>query len=92
MLDGHTLVHVLNKSDAPDALPIEQFARLADGLPDIIIPFDEEFAQWSLMGMTQRNAQGKVDVGLEPLIAKISGIAPSPQASSRSILSKLFRK
>jgi len=92
MLDGYTLVHVLNKSDAPDALPTDQFARLADGAPDIIIPFDAEFAQWSLMGMTQRSAPGLVDVGLEPLIAKISGIASSPRASSRSIFSKLFRK
>ena len=92
MLDGYTLVHVLNKSGAPDALPIEQFSQLADGTPDIVIPFDEEFARWSLMGMTQPNAQGSVEASLEPLIARISGITRTPKASSRSIFARLFRK
>lgn len=92
MLDGHTLVHVLNKSDAPDALPLDQFARLADGMPDIIIPVDEEFAKSSLMGMTRRNAPGIVDIGLEPLISTVSGIARSSKVSSGSLFSRLFRK
>jgi len=92
MLDGYTLVHVLNKSGAPDALPIEQFSQLADGTPDIVIPFDEEFARWSLMGMTQPNAQGSVEASLEPLLARISGITRTPKASSRSIFTRLFRK
>ena len=92
MLDGYTLVHVLNKIGAPGALPIEQFSQLADGAPDIVIPFDEEFARYSVMGMAQQNSGGVVELSLEPLIAKISGISRSPKGASSSIFKRLFRK
>lgn len=92
MLQGVTLVHVLNRSDQPDALPLEQFARMAGGMPDITIPYSREVAEASVLGASASQGFQTLDAALEPLIEMISG-GTRPQASrGRSLLDRVLKR
>lgn len=92
VLNGVTLVHVLNRFDMPDALPVDQFAKLAGGMPDICIPYHRDTAGASLMGMAQAGGYSQLDAGLESLVSMISGTTRAAVQTPRSMLARLLRR
>ena len=92
MLPGVTLVHVLNRFDQPDALPLEQFAQLAGGAPDITIPYCRDVAEASVLGLSAAQGFATLDTALEPLVEMISGTMRTRQARRQSLLDRLLRR
>ena len=92
VLNGVTLVHVLNRFDMPDALPVDQFARLAGGMPDICIPYHRDTAGASLMGMSASGGYSQLDAGLESLVSMISGTTRVAAQTPRTMLARLLRR
>lgn len=82
-----TTLHILNKSDAPGALPIEEFARAAGQAPDALIPYDRDVATVSNLGVRRlEECQGFLRA-LGPALRHISG---EPVEEGRSLLERLF--
>jgi pilus assembly protein CpaE len=92
ILNGVTLVHVVNRFDLPDALPLDQFAKLAGGMPDLCIPYSKQVAEASVLGAAGDEGFEHLDAGLEPLIAMISGTARTRQTGRASLLDRLLRR
>ena len=92
MLQGVTLVHVLNRCDQPDALPLEQFAQLAGGMPDITIPYSREVAEASVLGLSGGQGFAALDTALEPLVEMISGSTRARPYRARSLLDRVLRR
>lgn len=90
--NGVTLVHVLNRFDQPDALPMDQFARLAGTLPDISIPYSRGVAEASLLGLSGREGFEEMDRALEPLVAMIAGSSGVQGDDNRSWLDRILRR
>ncbi len=92
VVSGVTLVHVLNRSDQPDALPLDQFARLAGAMPDITIPYSRRMAESSLLGLSGNDGFEDIDGALGPLVAMIAGSAATPGFERRSWLDRIMRR
>ena len=92
VLNGVTLVHVMNRFDTPEALPLAEFAKLAGAMPDICIPYHREVAEASLIGMRHSDGHSALDAGLEPLVAMISGTTRKQAGKQRTLLDKLLRR
>ena len=90
--NGVTLVHVINRFDQLDALPMDQFARLAGGLPDINIPYSRGMAEASLLGLSGREGFEEMDRALEPLVAMIAGISGVYAGDNRSWFDRILRR
>ena len=88
---GITLIHVLNRCDQPDAMPLDQFARLAGGAPDIIIPYSRRMAEASQLGLSGREGFEDIDKALAPLVAMVAGSAGGP-GEQRSWLDRILRR
>ena len=87
-----SIVHILNKSNTPDALPEDQFIRIAGAEPGIVIPYDAGFARASLMGMMREEGLEFLDEALQPLVSMISGTQGVRRAPAASFLRKLLRR
>lgn len=85
----HTTMHVLNKSDAPNNLPIEEFVRAAGGPPDMTIRADRDVANVANLGVRRlEECQGFLRA-LGPALQNISG---EPIEDDRSIIERLFNR
>lgn len=82
-----TTLHILNKSDAPGTLPVEEFARAAGQAPDVLIPFERDVATASNLGVRRlEECQGFLRA-LGPALRHISG---EPVETGRGLLERLF--
>jgi pilus assembly protein CpaE len=84
----HTILHILNKNGTGDALPAEEFQRVAGAAPDITIPLAREIGAASLLGVRGLQTCSTLQRALGPLFRQLSGEGPA--AASGSFLRKLF--
>ncbi|MDR3512599.1 MAG: AAA family ATPase [Caulobacteraceae bacterium] len=80
-------MHILNKSGAAGALPLQEFARGAGQTPDVIIPWSREIADAGNMGVKAKPDCAVLDRALGPVFARVAGEKVEP---GRSLLSRLF--
>lgn len=92
MISGLTLVHVLNRHNQPDALPLDQFALLAGGMPDITLSYSKRMAEASLLGVNGQEGFEDLDAALAPLVSMIAGSAGSLTGERRSLLDRILRR
>lgn len=79
MSEDRSLIHVLNQSTAPRSLPLDQFAELAGGAPDIVIRYSREADENSIYGLRDDSLFRQLDAGLAPLLSMLGGGGPSQQ-------------
>ncbi len=82
-----TTLHMLNKSDAPGAMPIEEFVRAAGQAPDMLVPYERDVANVANLGVRRLEECHGFLRALGPALRNISG---EPVEESRNILERLF--
>jgi pilus assembly protein CpaE len=83
-----TTLHVLNQNGTPGSLPPAEFARAAGQAPDVIIPFDREFAAASVLGLQGTQKSTLFKRGLAPILRHLSG---EPVEPPQSMISRIFK-
>jgi pilus assembly protein CpaE len=84
----HATLHILNKSDAPGALPPEELVRAIGQAPDIQIPYERDVASVCNLGIRRIEESRGFMRALGPALRHISG---EPVESERGIFDRLFR-
>ncbi len=82
-----TLIHILNKSDAPSALPLAEFVRAAGHTPNVIIPYDREVGFASRLGIREVEKCKGFFRALSPILQAIAG---EHSEAEPSLLSRIF--
>ena len=82
-----TTLHILNKSDAPGVLPIDDMVRAIGQAPDILVPFERDVAQVANLGVRRIEECRTFLRALGPALRYISG---EPVEENRSVLERLF--
>jgi pilus assembly protein CpaE len=82
-------IHILNKSGAGESLSEEEFARAVGTPPDIVLPFLNEIAIASRLGVQGLEKCAPLQRALMPLYSQLSG--EEPVAPLKWRLSSLFR-
>jgi pilus assembly protein CpaE len=82
-----TTLHILNKSDAPGNLAMDDLVRAIGQAPDITVPFDRDVAQLSNLGVRRIEESRSFLRALGPALRYISG---EPVEESHSLLERLF--
>lgn len=82
-----TTLHILNKSDAPGVLPIDDMVRAIGQAPDILVPFERDVAQVANLGVRRIEECRNFLRALGPALRYISG---EPVEENRSVLERLF--
>jgi len=78
-----TMIHILNKSGAPDSLSEEEFAGAAGAPADIVMPFAREIAVASRLGVRGLEKCAPLQRALLPLYRQLSGEEPATVRKSR---------
>jgi pilus assembly protein CpaE len=78
-----TMLHILNKSGAPDSLSEQEFAGAAGGAADIVIPYSREIAIASRLGVRGLEKCAALQRSLLPLYRQLSGEEPAVERKSR---------
>jgi pilus assembly protein CpaE len=82
-----TVLHILNKSDAPSGLPLADFVRASGRTPDIVIPYDREVAIASRLGIREVEKCKGFFRALAPALQSIAGEPAEPETS---LMSRIF--
>jgi pilus assembly protein CpaE len=82
-----TTLHIINKSDAPGNLAMDDLVRAIGQEPDITVPFDRDVAQLSNLGVRRIEESRGFLRALGPALRYISG---EPVEESHSFLERLF--
>jgi pilus assembly protein CpaE len=82
-----TVLHILNQHGAPGCLPDAEFIRAAGHTPDVIIPFDREFGNVSILGIQGMQKSALFKRSLAPVLRHLSG---DKGELPRSVLSRIF--
>lgn len=69
-----SVIHVLSRSDAPDAVPLAEFTRLAGEAPAVLLPISREAQRLSVSAPRDHPGYGEFDRGLSPLVTHITGV------------------
>ncbi len=78
-------LHLLNKSNAPGALSLEEFTRGAGQAPDILLPWSRDIAMAAKTGLKNKPDIAVFNRALSPVFARVAGVKPAPT----SLLSNL---
>ncbi len=73
---GRPVLHILNRHGSPGELPMDDFAKAAGRLPDMVIPFARDIAIASNLGIGARPDCPELQRGLAPLLQQVAGQAP----------------
>jgi pilus assembly protein CpaE len=68
-----TTVHILNRSGSGESLSDEEFTRAAEAAPDVIVPFSNDIAVASRLGVQGLEKCAALQRGLVPLYRQLSG-------------------
>lgn len=90
--ENRGLIHVLNMAGAPNAFPMEPFAELAGGYPDVVVPYLKEAAAASVTGPRTPSGFAQMDASLAPLVSKLTGNPLAAERRAPSPLQRLLRR
>jgi pilus assembly protein CpaE len=82
-----TTLHLLNQHGGPGCLPDQEFARAAGRAPDIVVPYDREIGNGSILGVKGMQKSAALKRGLAPLLGHLSG---EHVEAPRPLLRRLF--
>jgi pilus assembly protein CpaE len=82
-----TVLHILNKNDAPSGLPLAEFVRAAGRTPDIVIPYDRELGIASRLGIREVEKCKGFFRALAPALQAVAG---EPAEAESSFMSRIF--
>ncbi len=85
----HMTMHILNKSDAPNSLPIEEFTRAAGAPPDLMVRSDPELAGVANLGIHRLEQCRAFLRALSPVLRNISN---EPVGDDRGIIERIFSR
>jgi len=82
-----TVLHILNKADAPSGLPLSEFVRACGRTPDIVIPYDRDVGLASRLGIREVEKCKGFFRALAPALQAIAGESSEPE---QGLLSRIF--
>jgi pilus assembly protein CpaE len=82
-----TVIHILNKNDAPSGLPLAEFVRASGRTPDIVIPYDQELGIASRLGIREVE---KCKAFFRTLAPALQAIAGESVGQEPSFMSRIF--
>lgn len=80
-------IHVLNQSSPVGSLPLAEFNRAVGKAPDIIIPYQRDLGDASILGIKGIQGCTGLESALEPLVSQLTGDSDLP---APSFLKRLF--
>lgn len=80
-------IHILNKSNAPGALPIAEFVRAAGAAPNINVAYDRDAAAAANLGILELEKCHSFFQALAPALQAIAGESVETE---RTLLSRIF--